>query len=63
MFGVDKSPCPKECPKRKVGCHNVETCENWAAHVARKKAQRQAAIARGASKRMSWEARAAQERR
>ena len=23
-----KSPC-KECPRRKVGCHNVDTCEEW----------------------------------
>ena len=23
-----RSPC-KECPRRKVGCHNVDTCEEW----------------------------------
>ena len=24
------------CEKRAVGCHNVETCEIWAAHEAKK---------------------------
>lgn len=23
-----KSPC-KECERRKVGCHNVDTCAQW----------------------------------
>lgn len=32
IFG-GKSVCPPDCPKRRVGCHNVETCEKWAAHV------------------------------
>lgn len=27
-----KSPC-KECPRRKVGCHNVDTCEQWREYV------------------------------
>ena len=22
--------CPKDCPERKPGCHNVDTCELWA---------------------------------
>lgn len=25
--------CEKDCPRRKVGCHNVNTCEIWAAQV------------------------------
>ena len=28
--------CPTNCPKRKVGCHNAETCERWAEHEKRK---------------------------
>lgn len=27
-----KSPC-KECPRRKVGCHNVDTCDEWREYV------------------------------
>jgi len=25
-------PC-KDCPRRKVGCHNVDTCEAWRVYV------------------------------
>lgn len=32
------SPC-KDCTRRKVGCHNVETCPDWAVHVERTKAR------------------------
>lgn len=30
-----KHNCPKDCPNRRAvpNCHNVETCEIWAAHV------------------------------
>lgn len=31
------SPC-KDCKRRKVGCHNVETCKVWAAYVEANKA-------------------------
>lgn len=36
--------CPKDCPKRSISpnCHNVETCERWAAYVARKEAEKSA---------------------
>jgi hypothetical protein len=27
-----KSPC-KDCERRKVGCHNVDTCPQWLAFV------------------------------
>jgi len=27
-----KSPC-KDCPGRKVGCHNVDTCPEWREYV------------------------------
>lgn len=32
--------CPPDCPNRRAepNCHNEETCERWAAHVARQKA-------------------------
>lgn len=26
--------CPEDCPERKPGCHNTETCECWAAQQA-----------------------------
>ena len=26
----------KDCPNRKVGCHNVETCSKWAEHEKKK---------------------------
>lgn len=29
--------CPPECPDRKVGCHNAETCKRWAEHEKRQK--------------------------
>lgn len=32
-----EGPCPKECPERRVGCKNADTCEKWAAHEAEKK--------------------------
>lgn len=25
--------CCKNCPRRKVGCHNEETCEDWKKRV------------------------------
>lgn len=27
-----KSPC-KDCARRKVGCHNVDTCREWREYV------------------------------
>lgn len=26
----------KNCPDRKIGCHNVETCSYWAEHEKKK---------------------------
>ena len=26
----------RDCPDRKVGCHNVETCSKWAEHEKKK---------------------------
>lgn len=26
----------KDCPNRRVGCHNVETCSKWAEHEKKK---------------------------
>lgn len=36
--------CPKDCLKRSAipNCHNVETCERWAAYVARREAVQEA---------------------
>lgn len=62
-FGRCDGPCPKDCKERKVGCHNAQTCERWAAHMEKKKAQRKAAFARYSASRMRWEARAAAERK
>lgn len=28
----------KNCPDRRVGCHNVETCSYWAEHEKKKEA-------------------------
>ena len=28
--------CPRDCPKRKIGCHDASTCETWAEHERRK---------------------------
>ena len=37
-----KTPC-YNCPRRYQGCHDPETCLDWADHIA-DEAQRQAAI-------------------
>lgn len=31
--------CPKDCPSRKVGCHNVNTCEAWRRQVEENRAR------------------------
>lgn len=36
-----KSPC-KDCKRRKIGCHNVEKCKDWAMYVEYKKARQDA---------------------
>lgn len=51
------NPCPTGCPRREVGCHNVKTCERWAKHVERKRAQYRATLERGKDVRMSREMR------
>ena len=28
--------CPKDCPKREVGCHDAGKCERWADHERKK---------------------------
>lgn len=33
-------PC-KDCTRRRVGCHNVNTCEDWRAHVETEKKRRE----------------------
>ena len=60
--GAYKGPCPKDCPRRKAGCHDEATCENWARHVARQKARREENAKRYAAQRMSWEERTAKEK-
>lgn len=41
---MPKIICPKDCPNRCAmpNCHNVNTCETWAAHVAEVEAEREA---------------------
>ena len=48
IFG-GKTVCAPDCPKRRVGCHNVETCEKWAEHVEkrRKEYERRKELAEG----------------
>lgn len=49
--------CPKDCPNRKVGCHNVKTCENWRKQVEENRARLKAQHEKNATSRMSWESR------
>lgn len=37
-----QTACPKDCPRRKVGCHNVNTCPEWAEHVRRQQERQRA---------------------
>lgn len=34
--GKTQPVCPKDCPNRKVGCHDASTCDRWAEHERRK---------------------------
>ena len=54
--------CPKDCPNRAPGCHNIATCENWAAQMEQQRKNLEAKRAAYTQKRMSWEARASIER-
>ena len=63
MFGTTPIPCPKDCKRRVVGCHNAKTCKEWAEHERRQKDRKEAAIRRGMGHRMHWEARKAAEKR
>ena len=47
--------CPRECPNRAPGCHNVETCENWAQQVEAQRKKLEARRAAYVPKRKSWE--------
>lgn len=49
--------CPKDCPNRKVGCHNVETCENWRKQVEENKERLHQQHLKNAVKRLTWEER------
>ena len=62
MKGDGVRRCPRECPNRAPGCHNVATCENWAKQVEMHKKRLEARIAATTPKRMSWEMRASIER-
>ena len=54
--------CPKNCPNRAPGCHNVATCESWARQVEEHKKKLEARRAAMPLRRMSWEAMAAAEK-
>lgn len=47
--------CPRKCPDRKPGCHNVNTCENWARQVEAQKKKMEARRAAYTPRRKSWE--------
>lgn len=32
--------CPKDCPQRKPGCHDADTCALWAAQLEQRKKER-----------------------
>ena len=49
--------CPKDCPNRKVGCHNVKTCEHWRKQVEENRARLLKRDAEFAAKRRTWEER------
>lgn len=36
-MGSNEKGCCYECPDRKPGCHNIETCEKWKKHEEDKK--------------------------
>lgn len=40
------SPC-KDCTRRKVGCHNVETCKDWKKYVEALRAERAERVGKG----------------
>lgn len=37
---MTERPCGKDCPRRKPGCQNEETCEKWKEHMIRVRADR-----------------------
>lgn len=49
--------CPKDCHNRKVGCNNVETCENWRKQVEENKERLHQQHLKNAVKQLTWEER------
>lgn len=49
--------CPKDCPNRKVGCHNVNTCEAWRKQVEENRERLLKQSEAFAAKRRTWEQR------
>lgn len=54
---VGVTRCPKDCPRRKVGCHNVETCENWRKQVEENRKRLMERDEKFYAKRRTWEQR------
>lgn len=54
---VGVTRCPKDCPRRKPGCHNTNTCNNWRKQVEENKNRLLMRDEGFASKRRSWEER------
>lgn len=54
---IGATRCPKDCPNRKVGCHNVKTCENWAKQVEENRERLAKRREKNAARRLSWEER------
>ena len=49
--------CPKDCPQRKVGCHNEETCECWRKQKEEDRERLAKEQERFETKRRTWEQR------
>ena len=46
--------CPKDCPERKPGCHNPDTCDCWAKQQEHRKQERDARWNRRCAYPHSW---------
>ena len=49
--------CPKDCPQRAPGCHNIQTCACWKKQMEEDAARHAAIQARRGTGRLSWESR------
>lgn len=54
---MGKPSCCHGCTKRKVGCHDVKKCPDWAKEVEARKADRAAKAEQKPVTRRTWEER------